>query len=176
LFPSEVTRVRNSIKSIKELAALSANSEAASITSSIGSWSNILGSGAGSNAVTQATMNIPPEWAHSSVMTFRTRYMEPIQGLSTMQSVEALIEGSEMSKLREGGIITPELAWLQREGRNKRYEGKRLGGTVVVHFIKKNMWYLETALALLGGEDETALERQRRRHTAMANRKPLSYR
>lgn len=30
---------------------------------------------------------------------------------------------------------------------------------MVVHFIKKNMWYLETALALLEGDDETEVER-----------------
>ena len=49
--------------------------------------------------------------------------------------------------------MTPDHAWRHREGRMKRYEGKRVGGTVVVHFIKKNMWYLETALALLEGEE-----------------------
>jgi hypothetical protein len=34
-----------------------------------------------------------------------------------------------------------------------------VGGTVVVHFIKKNMWYLETALALLEGEEQSESER-----------------
>lgn len=55
--------------------------------------------------------------------------------------------------------MTPDLAWKYREGRQKRYEGKRLGGTVVVHFIKKNMWFLEAAAAFLHGEDVTVLER-----------------
>jgi hypothetical protein len=41
----------------------------------------------------------------------------------------------------------------------KRYEEKRVGGTVVVHFIKKNMWYLETALALLEGEEYSESEK-----------------
>ena len=54
--------------------------------------------------------------------------------------------------------MTPDLAWKYREGRRRRYEGKRVGGTVVVHFIKKNMWFLETAAALLHGEDVTPLE------------------
>ena len=60
--------------------------------------------------------------------------------------------------------MTPDLAWKYREGRQQRYLGQRVGGTVVVHFIKKNMWYLETALALLEGEDETEQERENRLH------------
>lgn len=55
--------------------------------------------------------------------------------------------------------MTPEYAWTHREGRKKRYEGKRLGGTVVVHFIKKHMWFLETALALLEGDDYSEFEK-----------------
>ena len=55
--------------------------------------------------------------------------------------------------------MTPEHAWVHREGRNTRYEGKRVGGTVVVHYIKKNMWYLETALALLEGEELSEVEK-----------------
>jgi hypothetical protein len=52
--------------------------------------------------------------------------------------------------------------WQLREGRKKRYNGQRLGGTVVVHFIKKHMWFFETVLALLGGEEETEYEMRRR--------------
>jgi hypothetical protein len=37
-----------------------------------------------------------------------------------------------------------------------------LGGTIVVHFIKKHMWFFETALALLEGEEETEYEMERR--------------
>jgi hypothetical protein len=44
-------------------------------------------------------------------------------------------------------------AWLGREGRRVRYEGKKLGGTVVVHFLKKNEWWEEATLALLGGDE-----------------------
>lgn len=55
--------------------------------------------------------------------------------------------------------MTPEYAWTHREGRQKRYQGKRVGGTVVVHFIKKNMWFLETALALLEGENFSEAEK-----------------
>lgn len=55
--------------------------------------------------------------------------------------------------------MTPEHAWKHREGRKVQYEGQRVGGTVVVHFIKKNMWYLETALALLEGEEQSEAEK-----------------
>lgn len=55
--------------------------------------------------------------------------------------------------------MTPDYAWTHREGRKKRYESKRVGGTVVVHFIKKNMWFLETALALLEGEEYSEFEK-----------------
>jgi hypothetical protein len=62
--------------------------------------------------------------------------------------------------------MTPEYAWIHREGRKKRYEGNRVGGTVVVHFIKKNMWFLETALALLEGEELSESEKFQRHETA----------
>lgn len=54
--------------------------------------------------------------------------------------------------------MTPEYAWAHREGRRKRYKGMRVGGTVAVHFIKKHMWFLETALALLEGDERSEHE------------------
>ena len=54
--------------------------------------------------------------------------------------------------------MTPDYAWAHREGRNTRYDNKRVGGTVCVHFIKKNMWFLETALAFLETQDTTEFE------------------
>lgn len=54
--------------------------------------------------------------------------------------------------------MTPDYAWAHREGRNTRYDNKRVGGTICVHFIKKNMWFLETALAFLEAQDTTELE------------------
>ncbi|VDB84947.1 unnamed protein product [Peniophora sp. CBMAI 1063] len=151
LFPSEAARVRKGIKSYKELSAT------VDAKASVGEPSQ------------GASLPVPTEWSASSVSTFGTRYAEPVAGLTARESVEALVEGSEMSRLYEGSILTPDLAWRQREGRATRYENKRLGGTVVVHFIKKNMWYLETALALLEGEDETERERETRLHR---DRKP----
>lgn len=55
---------------------------------------------------------------------------------------------------------------MQREGRRTRYENKRVGGTVVVHFIKKNMWFLEAALALLEGDEETELDKSRHQYVS----------
>lgn len=104
----------------------------------------------------------PTTWAHSSVATFGVRYAPPVPDLSTLQSVEALVEGAAMSSLHDGGDVTPGEAWARREGRAVRYEEHRVGGTIVVHFIKKNPWYLETALALLEGEEVTAMEARRR--------------
>lgn len=54
--------------------------------------------------------------------------------------------------------MTPDYAWAHREGRNTRYHNKRVGGTLCVHFIKKHMWFLETALAFLEMQDTTELE------------------
>ena len=54
--------------------------------------------------------------------------------------------------------MTPDYAWAHREGRNTRYDNKRVGGTVCIHFIKKNMWFLETAVTFLEMQDTTELE------------------
>jgi len=84
-----------------------------------------------------------------------------VPDLPTERSVEALVEGSEMSMLREGRLVTPNYAWTHREGRRRKYEGARVGGTIVVHFIKKHMWFFETALALLEGEETSEFEKYR---------------
>ncbi|KDR84965.1 hypothetical protein GALMADRAFT_233482 [Galerina marginata CBS 339.88] len=140
LFPSEVTRVQHAMK---------AELESAKQTPVLGATptSAVVGGGA-----------TPAAWGHSSVSTFGVRYTPPLPELSMTHSVEALVEGTDMSLLREGSPMTPEYAWTHREGRKARYEGNRVGGTVVVHFIKKNMWYLETALALLEGEERSESE------------------
>lgn len=78
--------------------------------------------------------------------------------------MEALVEGSEMSYVKEGGSVTVSEAWARREGRQERYEGKRVGGTTAVHFIKKNPWFLETAIALLEGSEYTEREAKHGAH------------
>jgi len=100
----------------------------------------------------------PTSWAHSTVSMFGVRYQQPIQDMTLAESVEALVEGSEMSRLREGMALETGDAWRYREGRVKRYENKRVGGTVIVHFIKKHAWFLETALAFLAADDYSESE------------------
>ncbi|KAJ7783757.1 glycosyltransferase family 31 protein [Mycena maculata] len=136
LFPSEVTRVKNSLVPYPDKAL-----------------QDVLNS-----SLTVGGTPTPSDWAYSSVSTFGVRYAPPIPDLTIPQSVEALVEGSEMSTLREGSPKTPEYAWARREGRKTRYQGLRVGGTVVVHFIKKNMWFFETALALLEGDELSGAE------------------
>ncbi|KAF8905559.1 hypothetical protein CPB84DRAFT_1771719 [Gymnopilus junonius] len=140
LFPSEVTRVKKAMAAELESAAAQA------LLGAVATPTSVLGSGT------------PSAWGRSSVATFHARYTPPLPDLTTKHGAEALVEGSDMSLLREGNPMTPEYAWSHREGRKSRYEGNRLGGTVVVHYIKKNMWYLETALALLEGEEQSEAE------------------
>jgi hypothetical protein len=51
----------------------------------------------------------PSDWAHSSVSTFGMRYHPPLPDLSPAHGVEALVEGSEMSMLREGTFLLEKL-------------------------------------------------------------------
>lgn len=83
--------------------------------------------------------------------------------LTTPQEVEALIEGSPLSRLRDDtvGGATGEAtnrevqnAWLRRESRLHRTGVDPVGGTIVVHFIKRNEWFLETAIAFLDDDTE----------------------
>ncbi|KIJ22989.1 glycosyltransferase family 31 protein [Sphaerobolus stellatus SS14] len=95
-----------------------------------------------------------PSYTYSSVTHFGTHYTFPLPSLTSSESIEALVEGSHMSHVFEGGPETAKQAWSRREGRRSKYEGRRLGGTVVVHFIKRNEWFLEAVMAFLGGEDD----------------------
>ena len=49
-----------------------------------------------------SAQRIPSSWSYSSVSAFGVRYTPPVPDLTILQSVEALVEGSDMSKLREG--------------------------------------------------------------------------
>jgi len=142
LFPSEVSRVQKAV--LADLARVGQQTLSAE--------GSVIPSPFGPNAQWPAT------WAQSTVSRFGARYAAPVADLGLAHSVEALVEGSAMSQLREGSAMTPEIAWEMREGRSARYEGKRVGGTVVVHFIKKNMWFLEAATAFLHGQDVTPAE------------------
>ncbi|KAI0788444.1 hypothetical protein C8Q75DRAFT_719845 [Abortiporus biennis] len=150
LFPSEVKRVQRDIKFDLEHHA-SQSQHVMNTDSSLSGFQHITPFG---------PYGTPPaSWSRSTVSTFGVRYSSPTSDLTAGQSIEALVEGSEMSRLRDGAPGAADYAWRYREGRHKRYDGKRIGGTVVVHFIKKNLWFLEAALALLEGVDVTDAER-----------------
>ncbi|KAI0778237.1 hypothetical protein BD413DRAFT_464972 [Trametes elegans] len=144
LFPSEVERVRDGVQRDLDRLAQQLAKEATAVAVAVPAGQHV---------------PAPEKWSHSTVSKFGSRYSPPVSDLSLAYSVEALVEGSDMSMVHDDGSLSPDLAWKYREGRRKRYAGARVGGTVVVHFIKKNMWFLETAAALLQGEDVTPLER-----------------
>jgi hypothetical protein len=165
LFPSEVTRIRDEITKGLTPGQLHLLPSATTISGSIRS-------GDYANAA-----DADPSLTHSTVSRFGKHYRPPAANLTTEQEVEALIEGSALSKLRDEtvgggtGEATPrevDSAWRRRESRKARMgvmiastsgaqsteDSGAVGGTVVVHFIKRNEWFLETALAFL--EDEPA--------------------
>ncbi|KAJ1305282.1 hypothetical protein OPQ81_000307 [Rhizoctonia solani] len=119
-----------------------------------------------------------PEHSWSSVTGPSLRYISPhLRNLTLAMEVEALVEGSALSQEicpREygkyeghasGGIPSApraqnpvlmsqweriQAAYDLKEDLQKRYLGKNLGGTVAVHYVKKDEWFFETSLALLG--------------------------
>jgi hypothetical protein len=106
--------------------------------------------------------------AYSTVSRFKTTYRPPQSSMSAAEEIEALIEGSELSSAaRHASVQHPDSKatdrpalsqdeisklYQRRPTRSDRFNGDRgeKGGTTVVHFIKRNDWFLETALALLG--------------------------
>lgn len=48
----------------------------------------------------------PANWVLSSVSTFQVRYSPPVQGLTLNYSVEALVEGSGLSKIKQREILS----------------------------------------------------------------------
>lgn len=113
-------------------------------------------------------------------MSWYAHAYERVEGLTEDMRVEALVEGSplswELSTRSPSEHATPSLsaypmsgsnsspggseskarweriqaAYARRETRVERYMGKDLGGTIVVHYLKKDEWFLETCLAFLG--------------------------
>lgn len=147
LFPSEAERVQKEIMGDIERWN-KAKADALRTQSDSDSYVEVFGPGAA----------IPPSWVRSTVTTFHVRYTPPVPDLPLNYSVEALVEGSEMSRLTKRNATMADMAWRTREGRARRYQGKRVGGTTVVHSIKKHMWFLEAAAALLEGDEYTEAE------------------
>jgi hypothetical protein len=118
--------------------------------------------------------------SYSSVSKFGTRYRPLHPDMSANEQVEALIESSPLSFLRNNPQTTDYATYSKsksnaglrssisstfssRPARKERFLGddEERGGTVVVHYIKKQEWFVETMVALLGGADEQGTERQR---------------
>lgn len=92
LFPSEAARVKKAMQTELE------RSMRASVSGSTPTPSLIASS-------------TPTVWGHSSVSTFGVRYSPPLPDLSTSHSIEALVEGSDMSLLREGSALFPRTSY-----------------------------------------------------------------
>ena len=88
LFPSEVKRVQEGVmRDLEHLAQQAAKSELSSTA-----YSSLLGQ----------YISPPEKWTHSTVSKFGTRYSPPVSEALLDYSVEALVEGSDMSMVHDG--------------------------------------------------------------------------
>ncbi|OXG27857.1 hypothetical protein C367_02537 [Cryptococcus neoformans Ze90-1] len=112
--------------------------------------------------------------AYSTVSKFGTAYRPFSNDMSAVEQVEALVEGSPLSRLNEDEISSSSRSIQQafspaesirqkidrlyssRPTRIERFLGdeEERGGTVVVHYIKKAEWFVETMIAMLGTAEE----------------------
>lgn len=102
--------------------------------------------------------------AYSTVTKFGTAYRTFDREMTREEKVEALVEGSPLSKLRDERLydaaadrsdtLRQRISRLydHRPTRQERflYDSQERGGTVLVHYIKKPEWFRETMLAMLG--------------------------
>ncbi|OCF37721.1 hypothetical protein I316_00848 [Kwoniella heveanensis BCC8398] len=129
--------------------------------------------------------------AYSTVSKFGVTYRPLLNDMSAGERIEALIEGSELSQLRDEILLSQSQTsssssasssseghsgqhafskmesnrekvnrvFASRPSRAERFLGdpEERGGTVVVHYIKKPEWFVETSIALLGGADDQAV-------------------
>jgi hypothetical protein len=89
LFPSYVTHVKQFV-----LSYIDKESRNSSRTTPVSQ-----------NSLNTPNIPTPSSWALSSVSTFGLRYQQPLQDMTFAETVEALVEGSDMSKLREGTVV-----------------------------------------------------------------------
>ena len=109
LFPSEVTRVKKFLFSYLDTTPKQLLNRAPSEQEHQHHLNGADGGTNGQGQVPAGTevsvrLGTPLAWAHSSVSRFGVRYSPPIQDMSLWHSVEALVEGSDMSMLREGRL------------------------------------------------------------------------
>ncbi len=94
LFPSEVQRVQDVVRhDLEQLAQQTAREASAPDARAVPPGRDV---------------PAPERWARSTVSTFGTRYVPPYPGLSLEHSVEGLVEGSQMSLVREGASSPTE--------------------------------------------------------------------
>jgi hypothetical protein len=115
----------------------------------------------------------------STFSKYASWYRAPAPGLSVRERVEALVENSPMSMVHRPDLWNPAeksvrrriaAAWSARSSREEKYLGdeEERGGTVVVHYIKRQEWFVETMVALLGGSDEQDEAKEAERSGAQA--------
>ncbi|ORY25363.1 hypothetical protein BCR39DRAFT_544488 [Naematelia encephala] len=116
--------------------------------------------------------------SYSTVSKWGTAYRPLSNSMSAVEEIEALVEGSAISQLRDQHLLDSSSSsspsgsqtfshvepisqkitklYSSRPTRNERFLGdpRERGGTVVVHYIKKPEWFVETMVALLGSADE----------------------
>jgi len=120
--------------------------------------------------------------AYSTVSRFGISYKPPSSDMSATEEVEALVEGSPLSLLsantsysRSPGHAKHQAfskvesirhgihrTFASRPSRTERFLGdpEEGGGTVVVHYIKKPDWFVETMIAFLGTAEEQGPSRR----------------
>jgi hypothetical protein len=86
LFPSEVDRVRQGVRAFFDRQPLPPTDQT-------------------TTSRYDRDWNAPPEWSLSTVSTFGTRYALPLPNLTIPQSIEALVEGSDMSGHIRGCVV-----------------------------------------------------------------------
>ncbi|EUC55697.1 sugar porter (SP) family MFS transporter [Rhizoctonia solani AG-3 Rhs1AP] len=91
----------------------------------------------------------PHRYTYKTATHWPTRYVPPRSNLSLPHAMEALIEGSGMSLL--GPDQDPRTVYDQRESWEEKFRGAKVGGSVVVHYVKRREWWLECVEVLLGG-------------------------
>ena len=93
LYPSEVKRVQRDVKFDLEYRT----------TQQVDSTDATLGSVASTPFGPYGVS--PTSWSRSTVSSFGVPYAAPMADLTIGQSIEALVEGSELSRLREGDNV-----------------------------------------------------------------------
>jgi hypothetical protein len=97
-------------------------------------------------------------YSYNAPTTWASHYQPPHTNLTIRQSIEALVEGSAMSQVSpaEASAVLREI-YERRERPRKRYAPSGrvgLGGTVVVHYVKKAEYWLECVEVLLGMRED----------------------